>query len=584
MSQSTSRKVISTLVPAAWKGPIRRGLVSLGLYPDNTPVQERHQADWAAILGHDSAAWQAACAAAKDGPSVLLVDYMGVETQSAMMNTTLAVALTLRGARVHLLLCDEALPACAVARIGNLEPQELVAVGPSQRLCGTCFSPTEKLFQSFGLPIHRFRELLTPDDVQQARTLSSELPISEIGDYELDGVDVGRHALCSAVRYYVRGSLGEEPLAQAVLRRYFNASLLTTAAVRRLLNTASFRAVCALDGMYVPMGLVGAAARRQKVRVVNWATAYRKQSFIFSHVDTFHQTLVSEPTTHWEGMTWTPEMETAIVDYLKSRWYGTRDWIGYTESPQDDVAAIAAEFGIDFAKPCIGLLTNIVWEGEILYRGTVFPNMLEWTLATIRYFAERPDVQLIIRVHPAEVRASSISRQPIMGEISRVFPTLPKNVFIIPPESRISTYATMSKCDTVIIYGTKTGIELAAMGIPVIVAGGSWIRNKGVAMDADSPQEYFALLDRLPLNERLSSTKTRRALKYAYHFFLRRMIPLSFTTATPGWPPFRLTLSSLDELLPGQSLGLDLICNGILNGDEFIYPAELLPEVLQENS
>jgi len=581
MNRSAFRKVVRALVPKAWRGPIRRQLRSLGLYPDHASVRTPHQADWGTILGRGADRWRAALAAAQDGPRVLLADYLGVQTQSAMINATLAVALTLRGARVHILLCDEALPACSVARVDNLDPKELVEVGPSRRLCAKCFAPTERLFQSFGLPIHRYRQFLTAADIEQARALSSELAIGEIENYELDGMEVGKHALAGVLRFYVRGSLGDEPLGQAALRRYFAASLLTTIATQRLLRTIAFSSVCAIDGLYVPIGSIGAAARREKVRVVNWSSAYRKQSFIFSHVDTFHQTLVSEPATNWEDMTWTPDSEAAIVDYLKSRWYGTRDWIAYTESPQDDVAAIATSLGIDFSRPCIGLLTNIVWEGQILYRGTVFPNMLEWALATIRYFAGRPDLQLIIRVHPAEVRSSNISRQPIMHEINRVFPTLPKNVFIIPPESPISTYATMSRCDTVIIYGTQTGVELAAMGIPVIVAGGAWIRNKGVAMDVDSPQEYFALLDRLPLNQRMSEAATRRARKYAYHFFLRRMIPLPFTAATPGWPPFRLTLSRLDELLPGQSLGLDIICEGILNGAEFIYPAELQSEVLQ---
>ncbi|MGH7380672.1 MAG: capsule biosynthesis protein [Candidatus Methylomirabilales bacterium] len=394
---------------------------------------------------------------------------------------------------------------------------------------------------------------------------------------------VGKHALAGALRFYVRGNLEGVPLGEAVLRRYFNASLLTAFASHRLMNTISFTCVCAIDGLYVPIGSIGEVAREQKVRVVNWNAAYRKQSFVFSHHKSFHHTLLFEPTTYWENMTWTPEMEAEILNYVKSRWYGTHDWLSYVETPQDDVSAIAAKFGIDFSKPCIGMLTNIVWEGQVLYRGTAFRNMLEWALETIRYFSDRADLQLIVRVHPAEVRGTHLSRQPIIDEIKQAFPTLPKNVFIIPPDSTISTYATMLKCDTVIIYGTQTGVELASMGIPVIVAGEAWIRNKGVTLDASSHEEYFKLLDRLPLKERLSEAVTQRARKYAYHFFFRRMgIPLPFMVPTSGWPPFKLELSGIDDLLPGRSVGLDVICNGILNGDEFIYPAELHPEILKD--
>jgi hypothetical protein len=117
------------------------------------------------------------------------------------------------------------------------------------------------------------------------------------------------------------------------------------------------------------------------------------------------------------------------------------------------------------------------------------------------------------------------------------------------------------------------------MGIPVIVAGEAWIRGKGMTFDANSPDEYFKLLDQLPLKERLSETLIQRARRYAYHFFFRRMIPLPFAP----WPS-ALQLSGLDDLLPGRSVGLDVICNGILNGDEFIYPAELCLEASAERS
>lgn len=575
--------MIKALVPRPLKRGIKRILISLGLNPDEeSALRKRFQPDWAGILCRDFARWKSACAAAKNGPRVLLANQTGTETQSTMVNSMLAVALTLRGARVHILLCDEALPACSLSRIDNLPPEELVQFGPARRLCGTCFSPSHKLFQSFHLATHRYSEFISAEEYQKARDLSSDLPITEIGEYRLNGVAVGKHALAGAVRFYVRGNLEGEPLGEAVLRRYFNASLLTAFATHRLMNTVGFGCVCALDGMYVPTGSIGEVARQEKVRVVNWVSAYRKRSFIFTHDNIFHHALLSEPTRYWENMNWTPGMEAEILDYLKSRWYGTQDWMAYVESPEDDVSAIAANLGMDFSKPCIGMLTNIMWEGQILFRGTAFPSMLEWALQTIRYFASRADLQLIVRVHPAEVRATQLSRQPFIDEINRAFPTLPKNVFIIPPDSPISTYATMLKCDAVIIYGTQTGMELTSMGIPVIVAGEAWVRNKGMTLDASSPEEYFTLLDRLPLKERLSEAVTQRARKYAYHFFFRRMLPLPFMVPTGDWPLFKLEVSGIDDLLPGRSVGLDVICNGILNGDEFIYPAELHPEIFND--
>jgi hypothetical protein len=274
-------------------------------------------------------------------------------------------------------------------------------------------------------------------------------------------------------------------------------------------------------------------------------------------------------------MRWGPQQEKEVMDYLASRLTGARDWIWFHEKPVEDIEQISRELGIDFRKPVIGLLTNVFWDAQLHYRANAFTDMLEWIVETIRYFARRPDLQLLIRIHPAEVRGTIPSRQPMLDEIRRAFPTLPANVFLIPPESNTSTYAAMYQCDSVLIYGTKTGVELTSMGIPVIVAGEAWVRGKGMTQDANSPEEYFRILDQLPSGRRLDEATIRRARMYAYHFFFRRMVPLPMRKSPEGAPgPFLPRIENLHELLPGRHLGLDVICDGILKGTPFIYPAE----------
>jgi len=153
---------------------------------------------------------------------------------------------------------------------------------------------------------------------------------------------------------------------------------------------------------------------------------------------------------------------------------------------------------------------------------------------------------------------------------------LPANVFVIPPGSNINTYAAMLRCNCVLIYGTKTGVELTSMGIPVIVAGEAWIRNKGLTIDVTSREEYQQVLKGLPLAEsRLTEQQVREARKYAYHFFLRRMIPINSIVPTPEEKiPFKVSIESLEKLLPGIDEGLDLVCDGIMNGTPYIYRSE----------
>src|SRR4029077_8020063 len=95
--------------------------------------------------------------------------------------------------------------------------------------------------------------------------------------------------------------------------------------------------------------------------------------------------------------------------------------------------------------------------------------------------------------------------------IKSAYPKLPKNVALIRPGENVSTYQLASASDAAIIYATETGIELAARGIPVIVAGEAWLRGKGIGFDCNDADAYERMLASLPLRKRLRERAPTRA-------------------------------------------------------------------------
>lgn len=502
---------------------------------------------------------------------VLIATSIGSHLPAMQMETTLAVALALRGAKVQALLCDGILPGCQMC-----EPRffpntsRFAKFGPSKDLCGHCFDPGRNAYMDARIPVHAYSALLSDEDRQWAEQLTSTIPIADIESYTLDGMPLGDHAKAGALRFFARATIDTEFFAEIVLRRYFKAALLTARAIEGLLRKECFDVAVFHHGIYVPQGVIGEVLRRQGVRVVNWNPAYRKNCFIFSHEDTYHHTLMTEPVAVWENMPWSEKEDQRISDYLRSRWQGENDWIRFTENPHFGKGRILDEIGCDPDKPIVGCLTNVMWDAQLHYPANAFTNMLEWLVHTIRYFQARPDLQLVIRVHPAEIRGAVPTKQPVVDEIQRYFPSLPGNVFVVPPESNVSTYVLAELCDSVIIYGTKTGVELTSAGIPVIVAGEAWIRGKGVTTDASSPEEYDRILASLPMGRRLDGAVITRAKKYAYHFFFRRMIPVNVFDSGSGIPLYSFK-GPISKLEPGQDKGLDCVCNGILSRAPFVH-------------
>jgi len=527
--------------------------------------------DWRPFVAANPALWPSARAAAQGGPRVLLATAIGSYAHAITLESAIAAALTFRGAEVQALLCDGAMTACAECE-ASLYPDvsRFVDHGPSRDLCRDCAWPAARVYAQLGLAVHKYSQWLTDADRAEARRLARSVRFADIRTLTVDGLAIGEHAWAGALRFFAAGSLEQEPAGEAVLRRYLEAALLTAFASRRLLRAERFTSVVLTHGIYVPWGILAEVARREGVHVVTWNVAYRKRRFIFSHDDTYHHTLMTESRDHWESLELTPAQDRELTKYLSSRRDGLFDWIVFHRPRRQDRDEIAAQIGLDRSKPVVGLLTNVTWDAQLHYPANAFPNMLEWLVQTCEYFATRPDLQLLIRVHPAEISGFPPSRQPVLPELRKRLPELAPNIVIVPPESDISTYALMSLCNAAIIYGTKMGVELTSVGLPVIVAGEAWIRNKGLTRDASTPAEYFRLLADLPFQRRVEDDQLARARRYAYHFFFNRMIPLPFIDPKAGYPIYRLRLERLEELLPGASSGLDTICDGILQRRPFV--------------
>ena len=392
--------------------------------------------DWSAAISADRALWDSARNAAQGGPRVLMATAIGSYAHAVTLESALAAALTFRGAEVHALLCDGTMTACAECE-ASLYPnlRDFAEHGPSRDLCRDCRWPAERVYAQLGITVHRMGDWLTPADRADARRIASSLPLDQIEDFTLDGLAIGEHAHAGALRFFATGSLDREPQAEAILRRYLESALLTAFATRRLMRDVRISSAVFTHGIYVPWGIVGEVARQEGVHVSNWNVAYRKRRFIFSHGDTYHHTLLNEPREHWEDLDLSAAQERELMQYLASRREGMFDWIVFHRATKQDPQEIAKTIGLDPSRPAIGLLTNVAWDAQLHYPANAFPNMLEWLVQTCEYFATRPDLQLLIRVHPAEISGFPPSRQPILAELRTRLPRLAPNIIVVPPES-----------------------------------------------------------------------------------------------------------------------------------------------------
>jgi hypothetical protein len=193
----------------------------------------------------------------------------------------------------------------------------------------------------------------------------------------------------------------------------------------------------------------------------------------------------------------------------------SRLWQGV---PTQGAEKTRKNLGLDH-RPIVLLATNVLGDSLTLGRQVFTKSMAEWIERTVQYFVARTDAQLVIRIHPGEIKSRGISMVEI---IHRLMPELPEHIHLIKPGDKVNTYDLVEIADIGLVYTTTVGMEMAMSGIPSIVVGETHYRNRGFTIDPESYVNYYKLLGAMlenPSSFRLSKEKIDLAWKYAYHFF-----------------------------------------------------------------
>ena len=112
----------------------------------------------------------------------------------------------------------------------------------------------------------------------------------------------------------------------------------------------------------------------------------------------------------------------------------------YFKKPSFKIEDQLNKIGVDLKKPIIGILTNIIWDAQIIYKNNIFDNMVDWLISSIKHLSKRQDIQVVVRCHPGEVNSDRVSKQKVKETIYENFKKIPENLKIIDSDNNISTY------------------------------------------------------------------------------------------------------------------------------------------------
>ena len=201
-----------------------------------------------------------------------------------------------------------------------------------------------------------------------------------------------------------------------MLRRYLESALLTAFATRGCCERSgsrrrSSRTASTCRGGSSAKSRGRSASRLDLERRLPQAALHlQPRRHLSPHADDRAARALGEPEL-------TAAQERELMQYLASRREGLFDWIVFHRPTTQDAEEIAARLGLDPRSRSSACSPTCRGTRSCTIPANAFPNMLEWLVQTCEYFATRPDLQLLIRVHPAEISGFPPSRQPILGEL-----------------------------------------------------------------------------------------------------------------------------------------------------------------------
>ncbi|MGB3459353.1 MAG: hypothetical protein WBB08_08690 [Halobacteriota archaeon] len=485
----------------------------------------------------------------------------GGRANELVLQGLLSHALNLRGVRSKFILCNRKLPICLSKTIDNINVDS----------CHNCYYIGQKFASNWNIPINWIGDFIKERDITDANKLVSSLNFDEYYNLNYKGVNIGKYAEAATKRFLLTGVIENKEFDKNIFSKYLVSAILHVELSERILNKIKPTHLITNNITYLP-GVFVEYFNKNGVKCIGCNFGILNGHLNLNHLDNERKSLYQISSKTWKkysAQILSDTQRKELEALLSLRVKGTGMYANCGKFAQiKNREQITELLNIDTKKNIGILFTNLLWDASLVGVDVVFKDPFELVYETINWFAHKNRKLLIIKVHPAEeISGTHLS---FLSYIHSKFPELPENVIILPPKSEISTYSLFDVVDYGIVYTSTAGLEMAIRGIPAITTAQTHYREKGFTFDATNKEEYFGLLENA---EKLEVTPKMMDLanKYGYLHFCDREIPFKYIEF--GGELFsspELRLKDWHELLAGSDENLDMICDGIIYGREFL--------------
>jgi hypothetical protein len=507
--------------------------------------------------------------------TLFFVPYAGVTpmlAQAAVVGRTLAE----RGHRVVFARCYRLFERCPVMDMHGLAYEAT----PEQKLesCLRCADNSLSMLGEYGLPTVDLRALVTPAMRQAIEQALASAP-ADLTNFQFDGVAFGKLSLMDVVLGRKISDFAEMTESdRRGWRDYLRSSLLSYLLVDRCLTEFGMKRIVHVNDYSLLMGARAAARKRESPCYCLAFPGHRNVDLSrYLTLSNVYKPIAYRLLSFWPAcrdLPIEPEAIREIADDLTTRLRGAGSFI-YSPGKTVEQTDIRLRLGLSTERRLLVAYTSSLDEmlaSQMVMNATAttipdrpqpFRDQIDWLTALVRYVAASDDLQLVVRVHPREganKRESVVSQH--LAKLKRAFSQPFPNCRFVWPQDPISSYDLGEAADLVLTSWSTIGLEMARLGVPVLVAFNGAI--SAIAEDdflewVPTPEAYFEKLREL-LDRPVTLGQIARAFRwYALSVFgatvsLADVVPASNFAGLPKYNTPREAAALERVLIEGKDV------------------------------
>lgn len=473
--------------------------------------------------------------------------------------------LHLRNAQTLMVLCDGLMPECDL-----YQPSKGAKAQRSANSCNRCQAESSFLTAKSNVSYLWLGRWIEPDTIAKTQAWAAETENPATARY--NGWPIGEWVQSSVHSHFRTDALDlDDPNVRAVYQRYAAGSAVIATGLDALYRHEKPDAQLLFNGRMAPTRVALELAKLHGIRTI---TEERGQAPGYMRLMKNTHCLDPQPFfTLYEKWKDTPLNEQEIAELqnlLEKHLSGSGHEIGKFAAPTAGPGKVRHTLKIDGTKRLAVLFTSSTDEpqGQPEAAGA-FEHQHQWIKASIERFRSEPDWHLVIRTHPNSGGKRAVgTNQGELKFIKELRENIPDNVSIVEPDDDLSSFDLIQAAHCGLIWHSSIGVEMAAIGRPVLRVGNYWFRDTDCMRSIEDAAEYDAAVSSLlqDSGKDLSIEQTTSAWRLAYCWFFRQSVAFPLVQQ-PDWATGEAAYQSTEDLKPGKDKNLDHVCSIIMEDD-----------------